>query len=244
MRQCSLLSGKSVCDAFSAIPGSWGKMHCGASGGKIIRTRCLTDHEVSQINRVLKARAKRHIAAGRPEWLYLEQEANCSWADLATTSLPPRAGLWNFGGETYVGFKDGSVHYQDAYGRTEKEREFLKKIPPTKELAPGASCGCGSRRPYRLCCQSRPVALRPSWTQRSIRERNLVLHRGILSTLGLDAGKDWTAVRRDLTADQIKDVYLLYESLWPLETDLLSLLPKPDGRPRAIYTGSLHPQHT
>ena len=209
---------------------------------KIIRSRRLSDPEVSQINRVLKARAKRYIAAGRRDWLYPEQVATGSWGDLATTLLPPRDGLWNFGGDTYVGFKDGSVHYQDAYGRSEREREFLKKIPPTIDLAPGASCGCGSRRPYRLCCQRRPLALRPSWTQRSIRERNLALHRGILSTLGMDAGKDWTAVRRDLTADQIKDIYLLYEALWPLETDLLSLLPKPDRRPRAIYTGSLHPQ--
>lgn len=209
---------------------------------KIIRTRRLTNLEVSQINHVLKARAKRHIAAGRREWLYPEQEVTGSWADLATTLLPPRDGLWNFGGETYVGFKDGSVLYQDAYGRTEKEREFLKKVPPMKELAPGASCGCGSGHPYRLCCQSKPVMLRPSWTLLSIRERNLVLYCGILSILGMDAGKDWTAVRRELTPDQIKEVYLLYEALWPLETDLLSLLPKPDGRPRAVYTGSLHPE--
>jgi hypothetical protein len=33
----------------------------------------------------------------------------------------------------------------------------------------------------------------------------------------------------------------LYEGLWPLETDLLTLLPKPDGIARAIYTGSIHP---
>lgn len=209
---------------------------------KIIRTRRLKNLEVSQINRVLKARAQRHIAAGRREWLYPEQEATGSWADLAATLLPPHDELWNFGGETYVGFKDGSVRYQDAFGRTEKERETLKKVPPTKELALGAPCGCGSGHPYRVCCKSRPPALRPSWTERSIRERNLVFHRGILSILGIDAGKDWTAVRRELTDDQIREVYFLYEALWPLETDLLSLLPKPDGRPRAIYTGSLHPQ--
>ena len=209
---------------------------------QIIRTRRLKDIEVSRINRVLKARAKRHIAAGRQEWLYPEQHAVGSWADMAATLLPPQNELWRFGGETYVGFKDGSVHYQDAFGRTEKEREAFKKVLPTKELAPGAPCGCGSGHPYRNCCKSRPLALRPSWTERSIRERNLVLHRGILSILGLDAGKDWTAVRRELTDDQIKEVYFLYEALWPLETDLLSLLPKPDGRPRAVYTGSLHPQ--
>tara|TARA_R100001198_G_scaffold83881_1_gene57468 strand:- start:5138 stop:7564 length:2427 start_codon:yes stop_codon:yes gene_type:complete len=209
---------------------------------QIIRTRRLTDIEVSRINRVLKARANRHIAAGRREWLYPEKHATGSWADLAMTLLPPHDELWHFGGETFMGFEDVSVRYQDAFGRTENEREALKKVLPTKELAPGAPCGCGSGNPYRICCKSKPLALRPSWTERSIRERNLVLHRGILSILGLDAGKDWTAVRRDLTDDQIKEDYFLYEALWPLETDLLSLLPKPDGRPRAVYTRSLHPQ--
>ena len=209
---------------------------------QIIRMRGLTDIEVSRINGVLKARAKRHIAAGRREWLYPEQHAAESWADMAATLLPPHDELWHVGGETYVAFEDGSVRCKDAFGRTEKEREALKKVAPTKELTQGAPCGCGSGHPYRICCQFRPVALRPSWTQRIIREGNLVLHCGILSILGLDAGKDWTAVRQELTDDQIKEVYFLYEALWPLETDLLLLLPKPDGRPRAVYTGSLHPQ--
>src|SRR5690606_17603187 len=59
--------------------------------------------------------------------------------------------------------------------------------------------------------------------------------------LGIDEGKDWVTIRRELTDDQIKEVYRCYASLWPLETDLLSLLPKPDGTARAVYTGSIHP---
>jgi hypothetical protein len=44
-------------------------------------------------------------------------------------------------------------------------------------------------------------------------------------------------------ADRRKDQqdYNLYEALWPLETDLLALLPKPDGEARAVYTGSINP---
>ena len=34
-----------------------------------VRTRKLNDHQVAQINLVLKSRARRHIAAGRDEWL-------------------------------------------------------------------------------------------------------------------------------------------------------------------------------
>jgi hypothetical protein len=209
---------------------------------KFIRTRRLTGMEVSKINYVLKARARRHIAAGKTEWLYPEETVTDRWEKLAETLRPPGDELWKFGGETYASFEDGSVHYQDAFGRTERERETLKKAPPPLEPALSDPCGCGSGHPYRVCCRSRPIPLRPSWTERSIRERNLILRRGILSILGMDQGKDWTGVRRELTGDQIREVYFLYEALWPLETDLLALLPKPDGRPRAVYTGSLHPQ--
>ena len=37
-------------------------------------------------------------------------------------------------------------------------------------------------------------------------------------------------------------MYRLYEALWPLETDLLALLPKRDGKMRSVYTGVLHPK--
>ena len=86
----------------------------------------------------------------------------------------------------------------------------------------------------------KPIALRPTWNERSIRERNLMLQNGIVNVLGLER-KDWTQVRRDQTDEQISKVYFLYECLWPLETDLLALLPKPDGITRAVYTGSIHP---
>ena len=209
---------------------------------KLIRSRRLTDLEVSRINRVLKARARRYIASGREDWLYPEQSTAGSWAELAGTLLPPRDELWGFGGETFIGYKDGSVHYEDAFGRTQKESEALKKVAPPASLKAADPCGCGSGHPFRLCCRSRPEKLRPSWTQRSVRERNLLLNRGIRSILQMDKGKDWTAVRRDMTDEQIREVYFLNEALWPLETDLLDLLPKPDGRPRAVFTGSLHPQ--
>lgn len=207
-----------------------------------IRTRSLDALEVAKINLVLKARARRHIAAGKVEWLYPERVITEPWDALAPTLLPPSDELYRFGGETFASFADGTVHYQDAYGRTERVREVLKKPALEREPAPGDMCGCGSSRTFRLCCKSRPVALRPSWTDRSIRERNLILKNGIRSILDLDQGKDWIQVRRDLSNEKIEEVYSLFEALWPVETDLLSLLPKPDGQPRAVYAGSLHPE--
>jgi uncharacterized protein YchJ len=206
-----------------------------------IRTRKLSGHEVTRVNYVLKARACRYIAAGRKEWLYPEAVISDPWGELQKTLLPPKSGLWHFGGEMFVGYEDGHVHYQDEFGRTEKQREFLRKDPPVRPLRPGELCGCGSGHPFKECCESKPITLRPTWNEPSIRERNLMLHNGIVNVLGLEQGKDWVQVRRELTDEKISKIYRLYEALWPLETELFQLLPKPDGIARAIYTGSIHP---
>jgi hypothetical protein len=206
-----------------------------------IRMRKLSSQEVTRINYVLKSRAHRYIAAGRKEWLLPEKSVSEAWDELRKTLLPPKDQLWHFGGEMFAKFKDGHVHYQDEFGRTEMERDFLKKDPPIRPLKPGDLCGCGYGRSFKACCMSKPIALRPKWNECSIRERNLMLQNGIVNVLGLEREKDWTQVRRDLTDEQISKIYHLYEGLWPLETDLLALLPKPDGTARAVYTGSIHP---
>lgn len=206
----------------------------------LIRMRRLSSHQVAQINYILKKRARRYIAAGREEWLHPENVVSGSWKQLREVLLPPKDELWQFGGELFVKFSDGHVHYQDAFGRTEQERDFLRKALQSRELRSGDRCGCGSGKTFKVCCKSKPISLRPTWTERSIRERNMMLLDGIVNVLDLEE-KDWTRVRRDLTDEQISKIYFLYEALWPRETDLFQLLPKPDGIARAIYTGSLHP---
>jgi len=206
-----------------------------------IRTRKLTNEEVIRFNRVIKARAKRYIAAGKEEWLHPEVSSAEPWAELRSAFLPPKDGLWHFGGEMYARFESGEVYYQDAFGRNEKEREFLKKEPPSKPLKAKDLCGCGSGRFFCDCCKHKSVELRPTWEELSIRERNLMLLAGISEILGLAEDRDWVAVRRGVTDEKIRDVYGLYDALWPRETNLLALLPKPDGNARAVYTGVLHP---
>jgi hypothetical protein len=172
-----------------------------------IRTRKLSSQEVARINYVLKARARRYIAAGRKEWLYPENSVSELWSELRKTLLPPKDELWHFGGEMFAKFEDGRVHYQDEFGRTEKQRDFLKKDPPVKPLRPSDVCGCGYGRSFGTCCMPKPIALRPTWNERSIRERNLMLQNGIVKILGLNRGKDWTRVRRDLTDEQISRLF-------------------------------------
>ncbi|WP_199085493.1 DUF4238 domain-containing protein [Bosea sp. ASV33] len=206
-----------------------------------IRTRKLTAEEVTQFNFVLKSRARRYIGGGRKDWLYPEKAISQPWAELRKTFLPPKNELFHFGGEMFAKYESGHVQYQDEFGRTEKPRDFLIKAAPKQQLRPGDVCGCGSGNFFKACCQAKPQVLRPSWNERSIRERNIMLQNGIVRILGLGGEKDWIQIRRELTDEKIKNIYFLYEALWPLETDLLALLPKPDGVPRAVYTGSIHP---
>lgn len=204
-----------------------------------IRERKLAAADVGRINRIIRARARRYIAAGRKDWLNPDQSEG--WGDLRHLLLPPKKELYRYGGEMFVKFNDGTVYYQDAFGRTEKEHEILKKPTPARPLRPKDLCGCGYGRNFGECCKGKPPALRPIWTERSIRERNMMFFNAIENVLGLAKGKDWVTVRRELTDEKIKMIYLLYGDLWPEDTDLLQLLPKPDGRPRAVYTGSIHP---
>lgn len=204
-----------------------------------IRTRKLASPDVGRINRIIRARARRYIAAGRKEWLYPDQSEE--WGDLRAALLPPKRELYQYGGEMFAKFDDGHVYYQDAFGRTEKEREFLKKAPPSRPLRSKDICGCGSGHDFGDCCEPRPLELRPTWTERSIRERNMMFLNALKKVLGLTEDRDWVTVRREMTDEKIKEIYLLYGDLWPEDTDLLQLLPKPDGRARAVYTGAIHP---
>jgi hypothetical protein len=192
-----------------------------------IRTRKLASPDVARVNRIIRARASRYIAAGRKEWLHPDQSEE--WGDLRAVLLPPKRELYQYGGEMFAKFDDGRVYYQDAFVRTEKEREFLKKAAPSKPLRSKDLCGCGSGHDFGDCCEPRPCALRPTWTERSIRERNMMFLNALQNVLGLTEGWDWVAVRREMTDEKIKEIYLLYSDLWPEDTDLLQLLPKPDG---------------
>ncbi|MEV8468010.1 DUF4238 domain-containing protein [Fluviibacterium sp. DFM31] len=206
-----------------------------------IRKRYLTDDQVAEVNFVIKARADRYVAGSRREDIFPEKVVSKSWADLRTTFLPPPDELHRFGGEMYARFENGDVRYQDKFGRTEKPREWLLKEEPKTLLQPRDYCPCGSGKSFGNCCRDKPAHLRMSWTERSIRERNMMFMDALTRLFELET-KDWDTIRREMTDDKIAQMYRLYDALWPLETDLLALLPKPDGKMRSVYTGSLHPK--
>ncbi len=205
---------------------------------EFINTRKLTADEVTKINYIIKSRAKVSVAAGKEDWLYPERSVTCDWTDLRHVLLPPKEGVI-FGGEIYAQFEDGTVHYQDEFGRTTLQNKHLKKDLDESHLGRNDFCGCGSGKKYKNCCREIPLELRTTWNVVSIRERNLMFCNCIRDVLGLDTGKTWLDVRKDLSDNQIKTIYEYYSILWPRDTDIYSLLPKPDGKFRGLYSGIL-----
>lgn len=206
-----------------------------------IRTRKLNSDEVVKINYIIKNRARRYIAASNKEWLYPEKHVSTKWSDLKDFLLPQHNELYRFGGEIFVGQKDGTTLYQDQFGRSTPQSTFLEKSVRGK-LQRNDPCGCGSGKKFKKCCEGKSQENRPSWKARSIRERNLILYNAVYDILGLDKGKDWNDVRKEFSNEHVKKIHEVYGLLWNRETDLLSLLPKPDNSLRAIYSGQIDPR--
>jgi hypothetical protein len=203
-----------------------------------IRDRELSEPEVHAINLVLKSRARKYVASSNPAWLYPEQYCTLSWGEIAKVLLP-RKELWRFGGEMYIGYEDGTSAYRDQFGRTSKEHEFLTKPPLAQVPMPDAPCGCGSGITFCDCCAGVAPQRRPSWSVLGIRERNLALLRSIDRILGLDKEQTtWLDVRRNLSNDQVSRIHEVFAALWPTDTRLIDLLPRPQNkRSRALYLG-------
>lgn len=201
-----------------------------------IRSRKLTEEEVKKINYILKSRAKRYIAAAKKEWLYPETDIKESWPEIGKVLMPPQNEIHHFGGEIYAGYKDGSVYYQDAFGRT--AGDHLKKPKPKGKVGGNDPCVCGSGRKHKNCCLGKKPEDMPETAEYSIRERNIIFSKMIEDILGLSKGKTWEDVRRELSDEQVKEIYKAFQSLWPKDTNIINLLPHPDPRIlRALYAG-------
>lgn len=207
-----------------------------------IRSRKLSSDEVVGINFLLMRRARKYIAAGDKDSVYPERQWTQCWRAIGNILLP-RHELWQFGGEIYVGYADGSTQYQDEFGRTSGAHQYLKKKQQATRVRPNDSCGCGSGRKFKRCCEGVPDRDRPSWVVFSIRERNLMLCRAVVDILGLNDGKTWRNVQRELSDEQVKRIHETFGSLWPNDTDLSALLPRPDPETfRAVFLGITDPR--
>lgn len=209
----------------------------------MIRARILTRDEVVTINALLKRRSRQYLAAYEESWLFPDQIRTISWEDIGRILLPPHDMLGGFGGEIFVVNNDDSTRYQDEFGRTDKSHEYLKKKDVRTGPLPNDQCGCGSGRRFKKCCISTATEDRPPWEIYSIRDRNLMFCDAVVDILGLNKGKTWVDVRRELSNDQVKRIHEMMEMLWPQDTNIADLLPRPDTRVfRAVYMGPIDPR--
>ncbi|NBO23961.1 MAG: DUF4238 domain-containing protein [Chlamydiae bacterium] len=209
---------------------------------KMIRGRSLNNEDVIKINYILKKSARRFIAAEKRKWLYQEPR-DTQWASVGSILIPPKDKLSGFGGQIYLGYSDGGSAYFDEFGRTTKKREILKK--PVNEVLEDHTqeCPCGYGRAYLSCCKDRPIEYRPSWSEYSFRERNLMFLGAIKDILGLNRGKNWNDIRAELNDEHVRNIHGIYGDLFPPDTDFVSLLPKPDKNTfRMIYSGIIDPR--
>lgn len=202
-----------------------------------LRDRSLNERQVREINYVIKQRARRYIAAEEKEWLYPELDVSIQWENIKQTLLPPANKVYEFGGEMFAGTRGGKMYYQDAFGRTSRDISYLNKEQPATKLLANDNCPCGQGKKFKNCCRDKEMSKRPAWDVYSIRERNLILFGQINEILGLNEGKEWEDIRRELSDEQVKDIHQAFGDLWPPETDIIALLPKSDGKIRALYNG-------
>lgn len=209
----------------------------------LIRTRRFNTDQVIAVNAWLKSRAQRYIAAAQADWLYPEANGWPEPSAFGELLRPPSDKMWRYGGETYIGYKDGSHGYRDQYGRTSREHEIVAKQPPSEPPELDDACPCGSGHTYGSCCEPLPIWDRAPWDVLSLRERNLKFINALSNVLELESEESWTRVQRELSDEQVAKIHRLSQWLWPADTDLAALLPKrSSGGVRALYMGPSDPR--
>jgi hypothetical protein len=89
------------------------------------------------VNRIIKLRAYRFIAAGKEEWLYPERQTEVTWRELGDSSLlmpDPRRLTPN--AEIIVGYKGGATSAMDAYGRLPGQPGYAAEMASEDEWGP------------------------------------------------------------------------------------------------------------
>lgn len=88
----------------------------------------------------------------------------------------------------------------------------------------------------------KPLEIRPDpFVGRSIKERNIILLNAI-TDIFFRKGEDWNEMKCRLTADKVRELYKIIAWLWPPQTNITPLLPKPDKTLRGLYMGDTRPK--
>jgi hypothetical protein len=98
--------------------------------------RHLSEQEVREINFIIKQRAFQYVAAGKEDWLYPERHVSKSdWNTYGNGYLlMPDPRPISMGGETFIGYGDGTAAAFDEYGRRPWQREYSQESRTMSEF--------------------------------------------------------------------------------------------------------------
>lgn len=99
--------------------------------------RSLSEAEVLAINRTIKLRAYRFIAAGKEEWLYPERHTRISWREVGEEAvLMPDPRPLSPSSEMILGYEGGATSAMDAYGRVPGQPGYAEEVTSQDEWGP------------------------------------------------------------------------------------------------------------
>ena len=106
---------------------------------------------------------------------------------------------------------------------------------PNKFNAP---CPCGSGKKYKDCHFGKKLP-----PQESIHQRNMILLSAAADIFGFTKKKTWSEFKKTISGEEIRKFYEVQAALWnPEDTDWEDIMPRPDGRLRALYLGDVYPE--
>ncbi len=76
---------------------------------------------------------------------------------------------------------------------------------------------------------------------KDLRERSFLLLEKCGQVFGLNNGKTWSDVKKEISANQVKEIYDFYADLWRPDTNLSKLIVPTEDRQRVLYIGEIEP---
>lgn len=105
-------------------------------------------------------------------------------------------------------------------------------------------CPCGSGKKYKKCCrlldEGQSARCNLANASRALKEKNVALLQAMFEIFGLE--RPWDKVKDGMSDAQIREFYKFIADLWPVNTNLLEILPSPDSSLRALYLGENEPE--
>lgn len=111
-------------------------------------------------------------------------------------------------------------------------------------------CPCNSGLKYKNChsknkfniYETEPRELINRFSKYDLSNRNLELIEAVYEVFGLSKGKTLDYIKRNISTQQIIELYKITSSIWPQNIDVNKFLPEPSNKLSAFYMGDIYPE--